>query len=218
MAVARTRLITAALVALYAHVPGSPRRPETEEVATIAPPPASRSAGTAARIPSTTLRTFTWNSRSKRSTAPGASSGPPPPVPAFRTAASSRPHRSWASATARRLVSSDDTSPARVTTPSMPASASRPALSTSTATTRWPRSANSRVVASPMPDAAPVTSTTGWVMPVSFLRFLRGSVVPAVLAAPSGVRTARLRRRAARCLRATAGRRPRSSRSRAPAR
>ena len=67
MAAARAKLITPPFEALYAHIAGSPKRPDTEPVTTIDPPPDARIAGITARTPRITPRRFTVIARSTSS-------------------------------------------------------------------------------------------------------------------------------------------------------
>src|SRR4051794_27528834 len=83
-------------------------------------------------------------------------------MPAFANAMSSRPNRSTAVETSCSTSASADTSPATVTTasPSSLATGSSASPFRSPTTTRPPSATMRRVVASPMPDAPPVTIAT----------------------------------------------------------
>jgi hypothetical protein len=156
-AIALARLMTAALEALYDQPLGSPARPDVDPVTTIEPPSTRRSAGNAARMPSTTARTFTSMTRSKRSTG-SRSTRPKPGMPALRNTPWRAPNDSVAARTISSLVSSRVTSPVTPTTRSTPAVHRRASAARSTATNEAPSAWRRSTVARPMPEAAPVTA------------------------------------------------------------
>jgi hypothetical protein len=122
-------------------------------------PPARCSSGKAAWRASTTPPALT--SMSSRCTAAGISSnGPMRSTPALLTSRSRRPARppQHASSAAPRDSGSVTSQgyAALASCPSSPARSASPAASRSASPTRQPRAANSRAVARPMPEAAPV--------------------------------------------------------------
>src|SRR5262245_49734362 len=141
-----------------------PRSPATEAVHTIEPPPAAAIGSTTARRPRKTPRRFTATTRSQTSTSPPRIVERSA-IPAFRCAASRRPKRESVSRTIASFGSGSETSTpkAKASPPRSPisfATRDAPSASRSATQTRAPCAAKSSAVARPIPDAAPVTSTT----------------------------------------------------------
>src|SRR5215471_11331934 len=141
-----------------------PTRPSCDEILTMEPPPASRMAGIAARVPRKTPVELTAMIRSQ-SARVVSSIRLPPPMPALFTRTSSFPYRRSASATAPAqsdsLVTSRRTnvaSPlaARISSTVLLPSASR----TSPSTTFAPSFVNRRPASAPIPRAPPLISAT----------------------------------------------------------
>ena len=133
--------------------------PDVDAVTTIRPPPRRRSAGTAARIPSSTPRTLTSRTRSKTSIGKVRMS-PLAGSPAFRIMASSPPNSPSANATASSLVAASVTSPPTARTRGCCSTARKASLGRSTTTTDSPAPSRASTVARPIPEAPPVTIET----------------------------------------------------------
>src|SRR5215510_8041655 len=141
-----------------------PTSPSWDEMFTIEPPPARRSAGMAAFVPRKTPLAFTSMTRS-HSAAVVSSSRPAPPTPALLTSTSSFPKRRSAVATARSqslsLVTSSLTNTASPPLAPIPAATAAPSASRmSPMTIRAPSCAKSRASTAPIPRAPPLMRAT----------------------------------------------------------
>src|SRR5262245_15510319 len=141
-----------------------PTSPSWDEMFTIEPPPARRSAGMAAFVPRKTPLAFTSMTRS-HSAAVVSSSRPAAPTPALLTSTSSFPKRRSAVATARSqslsLVTSRLTNTASPPLAPIPAATAAPSASRmSPMTIRAPSCAKSRASTAPIPRAPPLMRAT----------------------------------------------------------
>src|SRR3954454_10724148 len=180
--------MTAALLALYTTLDGSPSSPDTDAVDTMAPPPLAAITGTACLAPRKTERTLTAITSSQSSSG-SVTAVPGRMVPALLNKPWRVPKASTAVATMRATSGLLATSTWHATAwPPASSICSTVSLALfrrmSAATTAAPSAAKRSALARPMPEPAPVTITT---LSCSSIRASSRTASPGPLTFPWGI-------------------------------